>query len=117
MYDVKPQVLALLDTIPDVTVTAQYPQSFANLPHISFYEVGNDENVTAYPGLLTEVSIQVDIWHERSTGSLAQQADELLNSIGFRRQMAMDMADPSGVNHKIMRYRGIIDTRSLRVSQ
>lgn len=117
MYDVKPEILALLESIPDVTVQGEYPKEFVNLPLISFYELANDENKPEIPGVLTEVSIQVDVWSKRSTGALAQQVNDLMNSIGFRRQMARDVPDPSGVNRKTMRYRGVIDARSKRVTQ
>lgn len=117
MYDVKPEVLALLETIPDVNVVGEYPKEFAKLPLISFYELTNDEAAPELPGVLTEVSLQVDVWSKRSTGGLAQQVNTLMNSIGFRRQTARDVSDPSGVNRKTMRYRGTIDARSKRVTQ
>lgn len=117
MYDVKPQILTLLETIPDVTVVGEYPKSFATLPLISFYELSNSENKPTLPGLLTEISVQVDVWNKKSTGALAQQVNSLMNSIGFRRQMSADISDPSGVNRKTMRFRGVVDARSERVTQ
>ncbi|WP_059050851.1 hypothetical protein [Paenibacillus senegalimassiliensis] len=117
MYDVKPEVLSLLETIPEVNVVGEYPKEFAQLPLISFYELTNKESEPKLPGVLTEVSLQIDVWSKRSTGSLAQQVNTLLNSIGFRRQTARDISDPSGVNRKTMRYRGIIDARTKRVTQ
>lgn len=117
MYDVKPQILALLETIQGVTVTGEYPKSFATLPLISFYELSNSENKPALPGLLTEISIQVDVWSKRSTGAIAQQVNNLMNGIGFRRQMSADISDPSSVNRKTMRFHGVVDARSERVTQ
>ncbi|MCL6456918.1 MAG: hypothetical protein K6T85_02820 [Gorillibacterium sp.] len=117
MFDAKSQILTLLETIHGVLVTGAYPKSFERLPHISFYETVNSEGLPQLPGLLTDISIQVDIWHNKSTGGLAQQVDVLMNSIGFRRQFASDLPDPSGVNRKTMRYHGIVDRRSERVSQ
>lgn len=116
MYDIKPLVKGLLDTIPDVMVSDAYPADFTKLPRISFYEQANNDYLKKGPEHLTEIVIQVDIWHNRSTGSLARQVDEKMTSIGFRRELAADLPDPS-VKHKTMRYRGIVDSRNNRVYQ
>jgi hypothetical protein len=117
MYDVKPLVNQLLESIPGVTVSDAYPKDFSKLPHISFYEIANSDYLRIGGELLTDISIQVDIWHNKSTGALAQQVDEKMNSIGFRRQFMADVPDPSGIKHKTMRYRGIVDKRTLLVHQ
>lgn len=119
MYDVKPDVLSVLETIPDVTVSGDFPAEGAKMPHISFYELANNEGLTTNDtvGILSDISIQIDVWHNRSTGSLAQQVNEKMNSIGFRRQFQADLNDPSGLNRKTMRYRGVVDSRTKRVHQ
>lgn len=119
MYDAKPDVLNVLETIPNVTVSGDFPAKGAKMPHISFYELANAELYTASDtvGLLTEVAIQIDVWHNNSTGALAKQVNEKMNSIGFRRQFAGDLNDPSGLNRKTMRYRGVVDIRNMRVHQ
>lgn len=117
MFNVKPNILILLEEIPDVSVTDEYPKSFANLPHISFYELSNDDSLGIANSPLSDITIQIDIWNNRSTSGLAQIVNEKMNSIGFRRKFANDMSDPSGIKRKTMRYRGIIDARTGRVSQ
>ncbi len=117
MYDIKPQVKILLESIEGVTVSDAYPKDFTRLPHISFYEQANSDYLKRGPEYLTEIVLQVDIWHNRSTGLLAQQVNEKMNSIGFRREFASDVPDPSKVKHKTMRFRGIVDTRDLLVYQ
>lgn len=120
MYDVKPQILTLLESIPGATVAAEYPASLGSLPHISFFELENKEGLPAWAGLLTEVLLQVDVWHDDSTEALARQVDERMNNAGFRRQLAADvtdMADWPEVKRKTMRYTGIIDSRNQRVLQ
>lgn len=117
MYDVKPEINTLLSSIPGVTVSDAYPKDFKKLPHISFYEIDNSDPLKLSQEYLTDISIQIDIWHNRSTGSIAQQVNEKMNSIGFHRQFSADVPDPSGIKHKTMRYRGVVDTRNLLVYQ
>lgn len=117
MFDVKPFVLQALKTIEGVTVSDAYPSDFSKLPHISFYEVKNEEGVNALPGRLTDVAIAIDVWHNRSTGPIAKQVNEKMNAIGLGREFSYDVPDPSGVKHKTMRYRGLIDSKTLLVHQ
>lgn len=118
MYDVKAQINGLLSAIPDVqAVTDAFPTNFGKLPAISFYELGNSDPLTIAQGPLSDISIQVDIWHKKSTGALAQLVDAAMNSVGFRRQFSSDVPDASGIKRKTMRYRGVVDARTERVSQ
>jgi hypothetical protein len=117
MIDVKPEVNTLLSAIPGVTVSDAYPKDFAKLPHISFYEVENSDPLGIETGPLSEIAIQIDVWHNKSTGELAAAVNTAMNSIGFRRRFAADVPDPAGVKHKTMRYHGVVDIRTGRVSQ
>jgi len=117
MYDVKAKINALLESIPGVTVSYAYPKDFSQLPHISFYELANSDPLRIEGSPLSDISIQIDVWHNKSTGALAQQVDEKMNSIGFRRQFAADVPDPGGIIHKTMRYRGVVDVRTNLVHQ
>lgn len=118
MYDVKTEIRTLLLTIPGVVrVTDEFPSADAEMPVITFYELSNTDPLTIADGPLSDISIQIDVWHNRSTGALAQQVDQLMNSIGFRRQSSGDIGDPSGLNRKTMRYRGVVDSRTGRVTQ
>lgn len=117
MFDIKPIVNKLLSEINGVTVSDTYPKDFNKLPHVSFYEIANGEGVAAIPGRLTETNIQVDIWHNRSTGALAKEVNEKMNSIGLRRAFAGDIPDPSGIKHKTMRFHGVVDSKTLLIYQ
>lgn len=117
MFDIKPVVLQALDSIPGVTVSDAYPSDWAKLPHISFYEAANSDYLARGPEVLTEVNIQVDIWHRESTGNLAQQVDQALRALGLRRAFSADLPDPSGIKHKTMRYRGVVNKRTNLVHQ
>lgn len=117
MYDVKPIVHQLLSSISGVTVSDVYPADWSKTPHISFYEQGNNDPLKIQDSPLSEITIQIDIWHKKSTGTLAAAVDAKMKSIGFRRSFASDVPDASGIKHKTMRYRGIVDTRTNRVHQ
>lgn len=118
MYDIKPTINKLLEEIVDEErVSDAYPEDFNNLPHISFYEQDNRDVYKLSKEVYTEVVIQIDIWHNRSTGALAQQVNEKMNSIGLRREFARDIPDPSGIKHKTMRFKGNINTINLLVYQ
>jgi hypothetical protein len=117
MYDIKPQVNSLLESIPGVSVSDTYPSNFNNMPHISFYEIANTDPLRLNKEYLTDISIQVDVWHNRSTWQVAQQVETKMRSIGLVRKFAADVPDPSGIKHKTMRFRGVIDNRNLLVYQ
>lgn len=117
MYDVKPAIYSLLSSIPGVTVSDAYPDDWGKLPHISFYEAGNSDPLGVSGQPKSDISIQIDVWAKTSTGALAAQVDTTMNSIGFRRTFASDVPDASGIKHKTMRYRGVVDVRFLRVHQ
>jgi hypothetical protein len=115
MYDVKPQIKTLLEAIPGIKkVSDAYPSDWKNLPQITFYEQDNSDYLKK--GLLSEIVIQIDIWHSKSTGEIARRVDEKMAEIGFRREFAADIPDPA-VKHKTMRFRGIVDERDLKVYQ
>lgn len=118
MFDVKPIINDLLSSIPGVAnVSDVFPKADDTMPVITFYELANSDPLTIANGPLSDISIQIDVWHNRSTGALAAQVDEKMSSIGFRRQMSADIPDPSGLKRKTMRYRGVLDVRSGRISQ
>lgn len=117
MYDVKPQINTLLESIVgEDSVSDGYPEDFNNLPQISFYEADNKDSYKLKEEVLTEIVIQIDIWHNRSTGSLAQEVNEKMNSIGFKRDFMRDIPDPN-IKHKSMRFKGKVDNRNLLVYQ
>ena len=114
MFDVKPYVFEALNAISGVTVSDVYPSDFKKLPYITFYEIANSEGTTSR---LSDVAVVIDIWHNRSTGTIAKQVDEKMKELGLKRVFSSDVPDPSGIKHKTMRYRGLIDSKTLLVHQ
>ncbi|MBE1554804.1 hypothetical protein [Sporosarcina limicola] len=117
MYDAKPDVFALLSTIPNVTVSDQFPVSPAEAPHITFKEADNSNYRNMRVEVQSEIIFVIDVWHTRSTGALATEVNEKMTSIGFLRAFSADLNDPSGMKRKTMRFRGVVDKRTNLVHQ
>lgn len=112
MYDIKPKVFQLLsEIVGEDNVSDGYPDDFSSLPYISFYELNNDDVYKISEELYTEIVIQIDIWHNRSTGALARQVSEAMASIGLKRDFARDIPDPS-IKHKTMRFKAKINNKT-----
>ncbi|GLC88701.1 hypothetical protein [Lysinibacillus piscis] len=117
MYDVKPEIFALLNTMEGVSVSDEFPSGPAQTPHITFKEADNSNYRAMHTELQSEIIILIDVWHTRSTGSIAQAVNEKMASIGFLRQFQADLNDPSGIKRKTMRFRGVVDKRTKFVHQ
>lgn len=117
MYDAKPEIYSLLSSIPGVTASDQFPAGPSQTPHVTFKEADNSNYRKMRVEVQTEIIILIDVWHTKSTGAIAAAVDEKMASIGFVRQLAADLNDPSGMKRKTMRYRGIVDKRTNLVHQ
>lgn len=117
MYDAKPEINTLLKTIAGVNVSDQFPSGPAYTPHITFKEADNANYRNMRKELQSEIIILIDVWHTRSTGAIVKEVDEKMQSIGFLRQFAADLNDPSGIKRKTMRFRGVVDNRTNLVHQ
>lgn len=117
MYDVKPEIFALLNTIEGVTVSDEFPSGAAQAPHITFKEANNSNYRNMSNEQQSEIIILIDVWHTRSTGKIAQDVNSKMASIGFLRQFQADLNDPSGMKRKTMRFRGVVDKRTKLVHQ
>ena len=112
MRNIKDRVYTALSAVL-TNVTDQYPTDWENLPAVQYceednrvYERTNDGEATSY------VRYRIDIWHNRSTSEYALLVDDALGmngGLGLARTSCADIADPSALKHKQMRYEGIID--------
>lgn len=117
MINVKDQVYNQIENISN-NVSDSYPADWANLPAIQYVEEDNKvyewvdgEESKSY------IRYKIDIWHNRSTSECALSVDQAISSLGLRRALCQDVADPSGLKHKVMRYEGIIDVKTQMVYQ
>jgi hypothetical protein len=117
MINVKDQVYKAIKDIC-TNVSDSYPSEWANLPAIQYVE--EDNKVYEFTGGKEDKSYiryKIDIWHNRSTSEFALEVDKRVSALGLRRTLCQDVADPSGLKHKVMRYEGIIDNNTQLVYQ
>lgn len=109
MINVKDQVY---DAIKGITenVSDGYPKDWGKLPAIQYTE--EDNSVVEWVDgkeSKSHLLYKVDIWNNDSTSLIALEVDKAISALGLRRNGCGDVADPSGMKHKVMRYEGIID--------
>lgn len=113
MKNIKDKVFSALEE-KFKNVTSSYPSDWKKLPAIQLteeenkvHERTNKKEEKAY------VRYRIDIWNNCSTSPAALEVDEtLFKKIGLIRTGCTDTPDPSGMEHKVMRYEGIIDMDS-----
>ncbi len=108
MINMKPQILKKLEEISDVEVSFFYPQNWAKLPAISYYEMDNsvaskadDEEYSS------NIAIQIDVWAKSSSecSKLAVQINEKMEDLEFERTLALDLFEQeTKIYHKTMRF-------------
>ena len=110
MINVKDQVYEAIKDICE-NVTDGYPSDWATLPAIQYTEEENRVHEwTDGQEEKSYIRYKIDIWHNRSTSAYALQVDAAISVLGLVRSSCQDIADPSGLKHKVMRYEGVIDT-------
>lgn len=120
MLNLKPVIYNLLKQT-GIEVTYFYPQSNESLPLISYFEVSNVEIArVGFKEALTEFVYQIDVWAMKPSecSDIAIQIDELMRTNGFRRQFSTDMFEQdTNIHHKSLRYRGVVDNKTLIIYQ
>lgn len=117
MINVKDQVYNALKDICE-NVSDSYPKSWDDLPAICYVE--EDNKVAEFTDGKEDksyVRYKIDIWNNRSTSEYALKVDENVVKLGLRRTACQDVADASGLKHKVMRYEGIVDNTTELVYQ
>ena len=109
MINVKDKVYSALcgacDNVSDI-----YPQTWGRLPAIQYTEEANNVyQRTDEQEQMAQLRYRIDIWNNASTSTMALAVDAALAPLGLVRTQCNDVADPSGLRHKQMRYEGIID--------
>ena len=105
-------IQAALSAIPEVKkVSLAYPDSFADLPRVSFFEANNSPaEFSDDCEYLSELNFQIDVWAEKwdDVYDIAIDVDDAMSGIGFTREFSADVPDDqSNIKHKTMRYQFI----------
>ena len=109
MINVKDQVYEKLLEVTE-NVSDLYPNDWANFPAIQYTEEDNSViTKTDEQEQLANLRYHIDIWDSGSTSQTALAVDAAISALGLTRTFCQDIADPTGLRHKTMRYEGIID--------
>ena len=112
MADTKQDIDKALNEIQGIKAFFYYPQTFKQLPCISFYEASNIPIASADDDeYATETIYAVDVWAvtDKQVTDIAAQVIEKMNTIGFVRTFSHDVFDPdSNIRHKAMRFKRIV---------
>ena len=105
----------------NVKVVWYYPETFKNLPIISYY-IANDADQSFTTGsnlVLTEQACIIDVWARtpEETISLASQTDSKLKQIGLKKVFANSL-DPLGDAKRIsMRYEWVFNIQTKQITR
>lgn len=108
MINVKDQIFDVLSKrLKNVSDT--YPKNWTDLPAIEYVEEENRVYEFTDKEEKSFCRYRIDIWDTKSTSKVALTVDEVMSELGLKRTQCMDVDDPSGMKHKVMRYEVIID--------
>ncbi len=93
-----------------------YPKAGVKLPCISFYVQQNSDEVKEIPNSYCKMIFQVDIFSNRSNVNTAIKVNEMFSKMGFIREFMAEIPEVD-INHTTMRFSGIINEKTLRVTQ
>ena len=122
MINVKAQVYQAIHDITE-NVSDGYPKSWDDLPAIQYTEEENNVSAWTYDanGVFSEqesyLRYRIDIWNNQSTSDVTLAVDAAISPLGLRRTSCMDVEDPSGLKHKVMRYEGVLNLEDQMVYQ
>ena len=109
MLNKKSDVLKALETVGGVKhVFFYYPDSFARLPCVSYYEINNSPYKRADDGeYLTEINYQIDVWAKKSAeaSEIALAVNDAMGLAGFIREFSRDVYQEGAAAHKTMRFK------------
>ena len=112
MINVKDQVYHALSAITE-NVSDLYPQTWTVLPAIQYTEEENCVYTkTDEKEQYSYLRYRIEIWDTTSTSPTALDVDEAVSALGLTRTACQDVADPTGMRHKVMRYEGVIDVNT-----
>lgn len=119
MQNFKPTIAEQLSKLTGVKqLCAGYPKDFAKMPTVTYSENNNSDAGYTEQEVVTDLEYQFDIWAKGSTSGLALQLDDLITPLGFRRAGSNELVDTNtGLNHRILRYRGRYDSIMERITQ
>jgi hypothetical protein len=105
MENVKPAVYTALCQVA-TNVSDVYPTDWATFPIVQYTLEQNKERTTLLDGTEADsyIRIKVDVWDKGSTSSMCANVTTKMKSLGYVRTDYMDVPDPSGLHHSLLRF-------------
>lgn len=108
MVDVNEQVKNLLEKGLDTAVKYQYPDSFNNLPVVTYYTLSQRGDF-AYDNTVIDrkSTIVIDIWadYPKQCAELAEKINALMSNDNWYHEFEADMPNTdSSVKHRVIRF-------------
>ena len=88
-----------------VQVYYQYPEKFAVLPAVSYYDLITTESFRADNSEQAQLSrVQIDIWSKNKTqpGEIAEKVNRIMQNNGWMRELGRDL--PKGAENHVYHY-------------
>ena len=88
-----------------VQVYYQYPEKFAVLPAVSYYDLITTESFRTDNSEQAQLSrVQIDIWSKNKTqpGEIAEKVNRIMQDNGWMRELGRDL--PKGAENKVYHY-------------
>lgn len=88
-----------------VQVYYQYPEKFAVLPAVSYYDLITTESFRTDNSEQAQLSrVQIDIWSKNKTqpGEIAEKVNRIMQDNGWIRELGRDL--PKGAENKVYHY-------------
>lgn len=88
-----------------VQVYYQYPEKFAVLPAVSYYDLITTESFRTDNSEQAQLSrVQIDIWSKNKTqpGEIAEKVNRIMQNNGWIRELGRDL--PKGAENKVYHY-------------
>lgn len=121
MINLKPTIYELLYyaiPIDRDQINTSYPQDWSVFPIVQFTEEQNKTHIKCDgKERIAYFRYRIDIWDEVSTTDLSIEVDNAMTSIGFERTSSIDITEPNGLEHKVIRYEGYINVETFTVYQ
>ena len=101
------QTSTALHTLISDRIYFHYPNSFNNLPALSYFEYNNAGDLFAdNVEIGSEIIFQLDVWANNSTSAIALVVDTIMTGLDFVRIGAVDLYEKeTSTHHKSMKYR------------
>lgn len=115
MQNIKASVVSALKTATALytlisdRIYFHYPNNFNTLPCVSYFELNNAGNLFADDAELgSEIILQIDVWSNNSTSTIAQAIDTIMVNEEFVRISSVDLFEnDTKIHHKSMKYQAM----------